>query len=205
MSWYFLVFLLHRHSVKCQSGNAISGSVKFWCKQQWASRTGGHGRWNPRHRCPHRNLMWIFLQCRHLKSVMLFLWKKWFLHCGETCSFEGTITNCICIVKPEESGTFSRYVRYPSYWFLLCSQSVIGWKTYHHRWASTSILMSAISDIDICYSDIGDKYVGLKTVIPISEVFRYQHQSPFRYPTFTKNLFPPAGFEPATLTLEGEH
>jgi hypothetical protein len=28
--------------------------------------------------------------------------------------------------------------------------------------------MSAISDIDICYSDIGDKYVGLKIVIPIS-------------------------------------
>jgi hypothetical protein len=27
------------------------------------------------------------------------------------------------------------------------------------------------SDIDICYSDIGDKYVGLKNVILISEVF----------------------------------
>ncbi len=38
----------------------------------------------------------------------------------------------------------------------------------YHRWASTSILMSAISDIDICYSDIGDKYVRLQTVIPIS-------------------------------------
>jgi hypothetical protein len=25
-----------------------------------------------------------------------------------------------------------------------------------------------ISDIDICYSDIGEKYVGLKNVIPIS-------------------------------------
>jgi hypothetical protein len=34
-----------------------------------------------------------------------------------------------------------------------------------HRWASTSIFMLAISDIDIdiCYSGIGDKYVGLKT------------------------------------------
>ncbi len=30
------------------------------------------------------------------------------------------------------------------------------------------------SDIDICYSDIGDKYVGLKNVIPISEVFRVE-------------------------------
>jgi hypothetical protein len=29
------------------------------------------------------------------------------------------------------------------------------------------------TDIDICYSDIGDKYVGLKNVIPISEVFLY--------------------------------
>jgi hypothetical protein len=28
--------------------------------------------------------------------------------------------------------------------------------------------MSAISYIDICYSDIGDKYVGLKNVMPIS-------------------------------------
>jgi hypothetical protein len=38
-----------------------------------------------------------------------------------------------------------------------------------HRWASTSTSISAISDIDICYSDIGRKYVGLKTVIPISK------------------------------------
>jgi hypothetical protein len=49
--------------------------------------------------------------------------------------------------------------------------------------------MSAISDIDICYSDIGDKNVGLKTVIPILEVFRYRHQSPFQYPTLKKKLF----------------
>ncbi len=38
-----------------------------------------------------------------------------------------------------------------------------------HRWASTSALMSAISDIDISYSDIGTKYVGLNPFIPISE------------------------------------
>jgi hypothetical protein len=31
-----------------------------------------------------------------------------------------------------------------------------------------------ISDIDICYPDIGDKYVGLKNVIPILVVFRYR-------------------------------
>ncbi len=52
------------------------------------------------------------------------------------------------------------------------------WVTSCHRWASTSILMSAISDIDICYYDIGDKYGRLKNVILISEVFRYQHQNP---------------------------
>jgi hypothetical protein len=43
--------------------------------------------------------------------------------------------------------------------------------TARHRWASTSSLMLAISDIDICYSDIRRKYVGLKTVILISEEF----------------------------------
>jgi hypothetical protein len=60
-----------------------------------------------------------------------------------------------------------------------------------HRWASTSISMSAISDtdIDICYSDIGDKYVRLKNVIPISEHFRYRHQSSFRYPTLKKKIY----------------
>ncbi len=44
-------------------------------------------------------------------------------------------------------------------------------------------------DIDICYSDIGDKYVGLKNVIPILEVFRYQHQSSFRYPILKKQKY----------------
>jgi hypothetical protein len=44
------------------------------------------------------------------------------------------------------------------------------------------------SDIDICYSDIGRKYFGLKTVIPISEGFRYRHLSPFRYPICKKYL-----------------
>ncbi len=42
------------------------------------------------------------------------------------------------------------------------------------------------SDIVICYSDIGDKYVGLKNITPILEVFRYRHQSSFRYPTLKK-------------------
>ncbi len=39
------------------------------------------------------------------------------------------------------------------------------------------------SDIDISYSDIGTKYVGLNPLIPMSEVFRYWHQLPFRYRT----------------------
>jgi hypothetical protein len=68
-----------------------------------------------------------------------------------------------------------------------------------HRWASTSISMSAISDIDICYSDIGDKYVGLKNIIPISEVFRYRHQSSFRYPIFKKKNISFCRFEPTVL------
>jgi hypothetical protein len=37
------------------------------------------------------------------------------------------------------------------------------------------------SDIEISYSDIGTKYVGLNPFIPISEEFRYQNQLPFRY------------------------
>jgi hypothetical protein len=57
------------------------------------------------------------------------------------------------------------------------------------------------SDIDICYSDIGRKYVGLKTVIPISEGFRYRHLSPFRYPISKKYLFTSAGFEPKILVF----
>ncbi len=73
-----------------------------------------------------------------------------------------------------------------------------------HRWASTSISMSAISDIDICYSDIGDKYVGLKNVIPISEVFQYRHQSSLRYPTLKKNKISPCIFEPAPLGTVSE-
>jgi hypothetical protein len=39
------------------------------------------------------------------------------------------------------------------------------------------------SDIDISYSDIGTKYVGLNPLIQISEEFRYRHQLPFRYRT----------------------
>ncbi len=59
-----------------------------------------------------------------------------------------------------------------------------GWQTIigGHRHLS-QCRRYPISDIDICYSDIGDKNVGLKNVIPISEGFRYRHKSSFRYPT----------------------
>jgi hypothetical protein len=53
------------------------------------------------------------------------------------------------------------------------------------------------ADIDICYYDIGDKYVGLKNVIPISEVFQYRHQSSFRYPTLKEKNFSPCRCESA--------
>ncbi len=60
-----------------------------------------------------------------------------------------------------------------------------------HRWASTSISMSAISDIRHGHLLFRYRrqilYVGLKNVILISEVVRYRHQSSFRYPTLKKN------------------
>jgi hypothetical protein len=60
-------------------------------------------------------------------------------------------------------------------------------------------------DINICYSAIGDKYVGLKTVLPITEVFRYRHQNSFRYPTFKKKVMPSGEFKPVPLRLISEH
>ncbi len=38
-------------------------------------------------------------------------------------------------------------------------------------------------DIDISYSDIRTKYVGLNSHVPMSEEFQYRHQLPFRYRT----------------------
>ncbi len=52
-----------------------------------------------------------------------------------------------------------------------------------HRWASTYAFMSAISDIDIPYSDIRTKNVGLNLFILIPKEFRYRHQLPFQYRT----------------------
>ncbi len=61
---------------------------------------------------------------------------------------------------------------------------------HQHRWASTSAFMSGISDIDISYSDIGTKHVGINPLIPISEEFQYQHQLPFQYRTKSKQDIP---------------
>ncbi len=61
-----------------------------------------------------------------------------------------------------------------------------------------------ISDIDICYSDIGDKYVGPKNIVPISEVFRYRHQSSFRYPTLKKKYTFSCRIKPTSLGMVSE-
>jgi hypothetical protein len=68
----------------------------------------------------------------------------------------------------------------------------------------TAISMSAISDIDICYSDTGEKYVGLKNTIPISEVFQYRHQSSFRYQTLKKKNILSCRFKPSPLRMVSE-
>ncbi len=69
------------------------------------------------------------------------------------------------------------------FFYLCCVHIFTSEYCYFHRWALASFLMLAIYptfDNDICYSDIGEKHVGLKTVILILEVFRYWHQSPFQ-------------------------
>jgi hypothetical protein len=60
--------------------------------------------------------------------------------------------------------------------------------------------MSAISDsdIDICYSDIGRNYVGLKIVIPIST-----YES-IPISDIQKMVVTFAGFEPNTFLFMGE-
>jgi hypothetical protein len=59
--------------------------------------------------------------------------------------------------------------------------------------------MSAISVIDISYSDIGNKYDGLKNVIPIST-------SEFiLISDIEEKIIPPSRFEPAPLGLVSEH
>ncbi len=61
-----------------------------------------------------------------------------------------------------------------------------------HRWASTSILMSAI--FDIRHRHLLFRYwrqirrTG-KTIIPILEVFRYRHQSSFWYPILNSEYY----------------
>ncbi len=73
------------------------------------------------------------------------------------------------------------------------------------HWHRSQCRRYPTSNIDICYSNIGDKYVGLKNVIPISELFRYQYQSSFRYPTMKKKNITPCRFKPAPIGMVSEH
>jgi hypothetical protein len=57
------------------------------------------------------------------------------------CRQIGNLTKCRNIVN---AGHYGGSTGHPG--FLVAVE---------HRWASSSVLMSAISDIDICYSDIG--------------------------------------------------
>jgi hypothetical protein len=70
-------------------------------------------------------------------------------------------------------------------------------ETNQHRWVSTS-------DIDIFYPDIGDKYVGLKNVISIWKVFRYRHQSSFRYLDIEEKNISLCRYKPMPLALACE-
>ncbi len=58
--------------------------------------------------------------------------------------------------------------------------------------------MSAISDIDICYSDIGRKYVGLKTVILIKT------SDAIAISDVQEIFFSSTEYEPKTLDFIGE-
>ncbi len=82
--------------------------------------------------------------------------------------------------------------------------------TSHHRWASTLISMSAISDIRHRHLYLLFRYwrqiCRLKNSILIPEVFRYRHQSSFRYPTLKKINISPCRFEPVPLwTISGHY
>jgi hypothetical protein len=85
---------------------------------------------------------------------------------------------------------------------IICQKVMLNSIGGHQHWSQCR--RYPISDIDICYSDIGDKYVGLKNVIPISEVFRYQHQSSFRYLTLKKKYIPTWKFEPGPRRMVSE-
>ncbi len=72
---------------------------------------------------------------------------------------------------------------------------------YSHRWASTLISMSAISDIRHRHLLFRYRRQILKNVIPISEVFQYRHQSSFRYPILKKKNIPACRFESTSFGM----
>ncbi len=81
----------------------------------------------------------------------------------------------------------SQWLGLPGSPWLICTKSrlaIIGGNQHRSR-----CRRYLTSDIDICCSDIGDKCVRLKNLIPISEVFRYRQQSSFRYQTLKKKKY----------------
>jgi hypothetical protein len=107
---------------------------------------------------------------------------------------------CIFDIQKKQSVELGGKLRQKiSFATLISLQSTIG--GHRHR---SQCRRYPTSDIDICYSDIGDKYVGLKNVIPISEVFQYRHQSSFQYPTLKKKDISLCRFERTSLETESE-
>ncbi len=93
---------------------------------------------------------------------------------------------CASLSKPAEKPLFCEHLNISTMYLCCCIQYIFPIGGHRHR---SQCRRYPTSDIDICYSDIGEIYVGLKNVIPISEVFLYRHQSSFRYPTLKKRKY----------------
>jgi hypothetical protein len=63
------------------------------------------------------------------------------------------------------------------------------------------ILMSAISNIDVCYSDIGRKYVGLEAAIPVVPIMTSEFDPISDIKTY---LLIYAGIEPEPTEFKGK-
>ncbi len=100
--------------------------------------------------------------------------KRNFVPCSKksiNITFEGKATCRLHRKSPKESP-------------IILSPGQTYWALFYHKWASTSILMSAISDIDIFYSDIRRKYVGLEKLS-----FRYQKSSDIDIRVHSETLY----------------
>ncbi len=118
--------------------------------------------------------------CLHKSEILPGTWQSWMYWKHPHSSY---MTDFLAASTP---------FRIPS------SMAVINIGGHRHR---SQCRRYPTSDMDIFYSDIGDKYVGLKNVIPISEVFRYRHQSSFRYRTLKKKNISLRRFKPMPLEL----